>query len=141
MSPEECKAICNRFVEEILNQGNLDVVEEIVASDFKLNKHEMGREGLKQAVTWWRSAFPDLKVTVEDTLIEGDSIGFWYSARGTHKGEFIGIPPTEKEVNWSGFDLLRIVDGRIAERRFIADRLGIVHQLGGSVVKNPPETN
>lgn len=136
MSPEERKAICNRFVDEMFNQGNLDVAEEIVAANFKMSKHEIGREGLKQSVTWWRSAFPDLKVTIDETIIEGESIGFWYSARGTQNGEFIGIPPTGKQVNWSGFYLLRIVDGGIAEARFVADRLGIIHQLGGTVVKS-----
>lgn len=137
MSPEECKAICNRFVEEMFNQGNLDVADEIVSANFKLNKHEIGRDGVKESVAWWRSAFPDLKMTIDETIIEGESIGFWFSARGTQNGEFIGIAPTGKQVNWSGFDLLRIVDGRIAEARFVADRLGIVHQLGGTVVKNP----
>ena len=76
------------------------------------------------------AAFPDLRVTVTDSLAEGERVGVWYTVRATHKGVFQGIPATEKEVTWSGVDLFRIVGGRTVEARFLDDSLGLLRQLG-----------
>jgi len=74
--------------------------------------------------------FPDLYVTVNDTIAEGNKVGIWYTAEGTHEGEFEGVPATGNRVKWSGFDLLSIEDEKISEARFLSDQFGLLAQLG-----------
>ncbi len=139
MKLEQNKVLVRRFVAECFNKGNLNVIDEIFADPLLINGHPTNREGLKQAATWWRTRFPDLHVTAEPIIAEGDKVGFWYTARGTQKGEFVGIPPTDKQVTWFGFDLLRVDAGKIVEGWFVADRLGIAQRLGATLVPAQPQ--
>ncbi len=89
-----------------------------------------GPEGLKQYTSMTLAAFADLHVTVEDEIAEGDKVVTRYSARGTHKGEIMGIPPTGKQVAWTGIVITRIAGGKIIEAWANIDRLGVMQQLG-----------
>ena len=130
----ENKAILRRFFEDLFNTGNLAVADEIVATDY-LNHNAApgetpGREGLKQFVAAVRTAFPDLHFTVEDQIAEGDKVVTRFTGRGTHRGEFMGIPPTGKAFAISGIGLYRLADGKIVEDRVQEDTLGMLQQLG-----------
>ena len=87
-------------------------------------------EGFKAYVSAFRVAFPDLHATVEDQIAEEGKAAMRFTARGTHKGEFQGIPPTGKQVTLSGIDIQRIVDGKIVENWVSLDALGLLQQLG-----------
>ncbi len=131
---EENKAIVRRGTEEGFGGGNLDVADDVAADDFvnhtPVAGQEPGREGLKGAVTTLRTAFPDLRVEIEDLIAEGDKVAARTTMRGTHRGDFFGIPPSGKVVEMTGVHVLRIADGKIAEHWGSNDDLGLMRQLG-----------
>ena len=130
---EENKAIARRFWEEAW-AGNLDVVDEIYATDFVFHSantgDERGLEGVKRRITTYRTPFPDLQVIVEDQIAEGDKVVTRVTWRGTHQGEFMGIAPTGKQVEWSGVVIQRIAGGKIVERWGAVSVLGLQQQFG-----------
>ena len=108
MPTEQNKELVTRMIEEIFNRGNVDKADEFLASDF-VEREELppglppGREGVKQLAIMMRSAFPDLKGTIEDAVAEGDKVVVRWTCAGTHSGgEFMGVPPTGKKVSVGG---------------------------------------
>jgi predicted ester cyclase len=135
---EQNKALVRRWMEEGFNKRNLKVVDEIFVETFSINGVVISRENLKQSMRRRFTAFPDLHVTIEEIIGEGDKVGIWYTAQGTHRGEFEGISPTGRQVSWFGFDLLRVEGRKIAQGRFIDDSLGLMRRLGATL--SPPPT-
>ena len=133
MSADE-KARIRRFYDEVWNQGNLAAVDELTAPDFVEHNPQPGippdREGLKQLVTVYRTAFPDTQFTVEDLIVEGDKAVVRWTARGTHQQELMGIPPTGKQATVTGIDIYGIKNGMTAEHWGNFDQLGMLQQLG-----------
>lgn len=134
-SPDANIATVRRFFDEVVNQGRLDVVDEIFAPDYlNHNTHPgqtPGPEGVKTLVTNVRAAFPDIEETVEDIFGAGDRVALRLTMRGTHTGrEFRGVLPTGKEVNVTGMAIVRVVDGKIPDGWFFFDRLALYTQLG-----------
>ena len=136
---EQNKALVQRWIEEGFNKRNLKVVDEIFVEALAINGVVIGREKLKQSIRRRFTAFPDLHVTIEEIIGEGDKVGIWYTARGTHRGEFEGISPTSRQVSWFGYDLLRVEGGKIAQGRFIDDSLGLLRQLGATLSAPPTQ--
>ncbi len=134
MSLEENKAIELRFLEEVVNKGNLDVIDEHCAANFvdqtALPGTAPDREGYKQFFAMSRSALPDFHSTLEDIIAEGDKVAERFTVRGTHKGEWMGIAPTGKQVTVQGMAIHRITDGKIVENWANMDMLGVMVQLG-----------
>ncbi len=134
MTPEETKATYRRMIDEVFNRGNLDVADEVTAPDIIDHSGMPGRppgpEGVKWAAQMFRAAFPDLQVTVEDQVAEGDLLVNRFTVRGTHQGEFAGVPATGKTATVSGIDCLRIRDGKAAEHWMQMDMVGLLQQLG-----------
>ncbi len=134
VTPEEHKALARRFLEEGWDKGNLKVLDEVLAPNFVDHNPPPGlsgdREGQKQAITMWRAAFPDLKSTIEDLIVEGDKVAGRVTVRATHKGEFMGIPPTGKQVMIEGMFIGRATGGKIAETWEQFDAAGLMQQLG-----------
>jgi steroid delta-isomerase-like uncharacterized protein len=142
MSAEENKALVRRTYEEVLNKVHLDVVDELYASEYVYTSpgspELRGPEGFKQLVRMLRAAFPDLRFTPEELIAEGESVVSRWTGRGTHQGEFKGIPPTGKQVTVTGIVIHRIADGKFVEDREELDALGLLQQLGavpGAVLK------
>ncbi|OLC31521.1 MAG: hypothetical protein AUH31_02470 [Armatimonadetes bacterium 13_1_40CM_64_14] len=133
MSPEETKALGRRLV-EALNTGNLPVIDEVFAAGYVDRNPFPGttpdREGLKQGLAKFRAAFPDYRYTIEDEITAGDKLVHRLSARGTQKGEFQGVKPTGKQVNWTEFHIARLANGKVVEHWGIEDQLGMMQQLG-----------
>lgn len=143
ISLEQNKALVRRWIEEGFNKRNLKVVDEIFVEDFVVNGQRIGRAGLKQSMSRHFTAFPDLQVTITEILAEGDKVVIWYTVQGTQRGEFEGIRPTGRQVNWFGSDLLRVEGGKIVEGRFLYDSLGLLRQLGATLstaFHSKPET-
>jgi predicted ester cyclase len=135
MSAEEYKACVRRIPEEMFNQGNLAVADEVIAPDFIEHAPlppgwPSGLAAVKQYVTTLRAAFPDFRYTVEDEIAEGDTVVLRATARGTHQGEFFGIPATGKQATWTEMHICRLAGGRIAEHWVEQDNLGLLQQLG-----------
>lgn len=132
---EELKALAQRGFDEIWSKGNLDVADELLAPDFvgRPGGEELqGREAAKAFITGMRAAFPDLTLTVEDQLAEGDTVVTRWTARGTHRGELMGIQPTGSQVDVAGITIQRFRDGMIVEGWTSFDRLGMLQQIGAA---------
>jgi steroid delta-isomerase-like uncharacterized protein len=134
MSTEENKALIRRFLIEVENQKKLDVVDEVLASDFILDLPGFppvhGPTGFKQVMPLFFLAFPDLHHTIKGLIAEDDKVVAIVTTRATHQGEFMGIPPTGKQVTWAMVALYRVADGQIVEDRVQMDLLGLMQQLG-----------
>lgn len=135
MSAEANKAVVCREIEELFNQGNLDAADEIYAQDYvhhdPFDPTEVrGVEAARQYVAMYRSACPDLHVTVEDQIAEGDLVATRATVRGTHRGELLGAPPSNIRLEIKGLVLSRIVDGKVAEDWQALDALGLLQQIG-----------
>jgi steroid delta-isomerase-like uncharacterized protein len=133
MPAEDNKATARRWYEEVFNAGNLDLIHELFAPNFV--DHDPvnplpGLQGVREVVGMYRGAFPDLHITVEDWVAEGDKVVTRFRAQGTHKGPLMGIPPTQKQVTVTGIDLLGFEHGKIAEHWGNRDDLGMLQQLG-----------
>ena len=135
MAGTDLKALVRRELEELFGRGNLDVADEIVATDYvghdpALPEPIRGPEGLNQMVGGYRAAFPDLEVTVGQQIAEGDLVVTRWKARGTHRGELMGIAPTGRQATITGISIERVVDGKIVEDWTNWDTLGMMQQLG-----------
>ena len=127
------KTISRRFFEEILSRGNVELVEQLFTGDY--NAHTPidvfeGLEGAKQFVTVLREAFPDLEVKVEEQVAEGDKVANLWRARGTHRGNFGGIPATGRKMDTNGMTMFRVADGKVLESWGFADLMSMMKQLG-----------
>jgi steroid delta-isomerase-like uncharacterized protein len=142
MSAEENKAVARRELKEIFAAGgNLDAAEEIYAPHYISHQPAgeedlRGVEAIKEFAAGMRQAFPDLEITIDDQIAEGDKVVTHFRARGTHQGELWGIPPTGKEVEITNMSMCRIEGGKMAEEWPAPDRLGMMQQLG--VIERPP---
>ena len=102
----------------------------IVSYDSALPEPLVGIDATKASIAAYRDAFPDLKLTVEEQIAEGDLVVTRWTARGTHQGELMGMAPTGKQATVTGITIDRLENGRIAESRTNWDALGLMQQLG-----------
>ena len=135
MSAEQNKAAFRRIPEEVLNTGNLELTDELFASDYIEHTPvppgwPSGLEGFKMFVTTLRSAFPDVHYTVETVFAEGEMAAGSITARGTHRGEYFGIAPTGREVTWTETHVGRYENGKLVEHWGNSDDLGLLQQIG-----------
>jgi len=137
MAAEENKETIRRWIEEAWNKGNINLADEIYASNYTAqdindtNKVLRGPEGIKQSVIATRAAFPDIHFTIDHLIAEGDKVVGAFTIRGTHKGNLVGIAPTGKSVVFTAVDIWRFKSGKIVERCLASvDRLGMLQQLG-----------
>ncbi|HSK82572.1 MAG TPA: SpoIIE family protein phosphatase [Rubrobacter sp.] len=120
MSAEEKnKALARKFFEEAWGKGNLAAVEEFIAAEYVMHPIPSGLppgpEGTKQAITTYRTAFPDLQATVDDIFAAGDRVALRWSFRGTHLGDWLGIPPTGNHMAATGISVYRMAGGKVVE--------------------------
>lgn len=132
---EENKALARRWAEDVMNQGNLDAVDEIYASDFVAHDPTMpedvrGVEGRREFYSMYLSAFPDAQITIEAQLAEGDMVATRWTGRGTHQGELMGISPSGNRVEVAGITISRIEGGKVAEEWDNYDALGMMQAIG-----------
>lgn len=132
MSTEENKAN-DRGLVEVLNRGNLALLDELIAPSIVSHDASTTMQGLeayKQFVSVYLTAFPDLHFTIEEQIAEGDKTVTRWTARGTHRGELMGIPPTGKQVTGTGITIIRWANGKAEEAWLNSDGLGLLQQLG-----------
>lgn len=130
----ENKALVRRYVDEVLNKGNLALIEQLFAATFVDHDSSMpeakGPSGVKQLVAMVRASFPDLHFTIEDMIAEGDKVVYRYSVRGTHQKDFMGIGATGRQIRFTGIHIYRVGNGRLQEEWENWDSLGLMRQLG-----------
>ena len=134
MPSEDNKALVRRFVDEVQSAGNTDLIDEICSPEFVNHSPPPGIpadcEGIKIVTAMFRGAFPDSHFTIEDMVAEGDKVVIRVGISATHKGELLGIPPTENRLTLSAIELYRLAEGKIDEQWVQVDTLGMMQQLG-----------
>ncbi|OGT80650.1 MAG: hypothetical protein A3H91_15255 [Gammaproteobacteria bacterium RIFCSPLOWO2_02_FULL_61_13] len=135
MSTDRNKELYWRFMSEVANKGNMKIADEILSPQVKeYEKLPPGYpptgEGIKRLFAMLRNAFPDLHISIEDQLAEGDKVVARVTLRGTHQGDFLGIAPTHRPIAYEAIDISRFADGRMVEHWGIPDYLTLLQQLG-----------
>ena len=142
MTMEDNKASARRFVDEVINRGNLALIDELTGPNFVDHSAAPGVpptiEGAKAFFAMLRSAFPDLHVTIDDQIAEGDKVVQRSTTRGTMKGEFAGMPASGKEATWETIHIIRFADGKTVEHWSVQDQLGMLQQLGFAEAPGQP---
>jgi steroid delta-isomerase-like uncharacterized protein len=130
---EKNKALVRRLIDEAQSNGKFDVIDELLADDFVDHTPLPGvpptRDGIKMLFGYLRSAFPDLRVDVQEQIAEGEKVATRKVFEGTHRGEFLGAPPTERTISFEVIDILTFRGGKIAEHRVILDQAALQRQL------------
>ncbi len=132
---EQNKAIVRRLFEEFWNKGNLSLADQLFTPNYTHHDSSTpdfghGPESERKRATLYRTAFPDLRLTIEDIIAEGDTVVARWSCHGTHKGDLNGIAPTGKPFTISGVTIARLLNGKLAEGFVSWDALGMMQQLG-----------
>lgn len=135
MASEDARELVARLHAELFASRDLAPLERYFAPD--VVSHDMppgfppGIEGVRRFFETFHSAFPDIEVTVDEIVADGERAAVATTIEGTHTGELLGIAPTGRRVSIRGIDLVRVVGGRIVEHRGLTDTIGLLRQLGG----------
>jgi len=128
------KAVYRRMVEEVVNQGKYEVVDEIFHPDYVDHVAPPGTTpglaGVKEIFTMFRTGFPDVKFTIDEMVGEGSYVATLVHGEGTHTGQFVAFPPSGKHAVWRSVGFFRVEDGLIREHWGIPDLLGLLIQIG-----------
>ena len=129
------KALISRLMDEVVSQGNYDAADGLVDPHFVGHSPTPGfdTEGLeayKQFFRTMRGAFPDLRIEIHEQLSVDDRVVTRWTARATHLGEFMGLPPSGKQGAMSGINIDRIQNGKVVECWSLSDELGLMRQIG-----------
>jgi steroid delta-isomerase-like uncharacterized protein len=132
---ESNKNVVRRLFEEVWNKGNLQVTDELFAPNYAHHDASTpdagrGADSEKKRATVYRTAFPDMRLTIEDLIAEGETVMARWSCRGTHKGDLSGIAPTGKQFNITGVSIARFTNGKMSEGWVNWDALALMQQLG-----------
>ena len=133
---EELKETYRRIIGAV-SRGDAAALDDLVATDIvdhnPIPDQAPGLEGLKQWVDAARTSFPDFAGTVDDVVAEGDRVAARVTWRGTHRGDFLGVSPTNTQVSFAAFHILRFSRGRAAEWWGTGDLLGALQQIGATI--------
>jgi len=132
---ENNKAIVRRLFAELWNNGNLSLADQLFTPNYTHHDSSSpdfgyGPESERKRATLYRTAFPDLRLTIEDLIAEGDTVMARWTCQGTHKGDLNGIAPTGKQFTISGVTIARLLNGKLVEGYVNWDALGLMQQLG-----------
>jgi len=132
-----------RAVIGIFNSGKLDELDKYFEANYQEHEVEPGQKGgltgLKESMTAFRTAFPDLKFTVNDIVAEGDKVWALITMTGTNSGSFMGQPPTGKSTTFQGVDIVRITNGKAVEHWGFYDNMKMMSDMGMMPLSNSPE--
>jgi len=134
VSTEVNKAVARGMI-DAWNRGDPDALDGLIAPDYRFHDPAdpalpRGPAGAKQQLTGFRTAFPDLRLTIEAEIGEGNLVVQRLAGTGTHRGAFLGVPPTDRPVKFTSIEVMRIEGGKIAEHWDELDALGLLRQLG-----------
>ena len=137
MSAEENKALLHQYIQEVWENRNLMALDEFLSPTYERHRsptaQPLTRDGQKQLLTLFRTAFPDIQITVEEVIAEDDRIAFRSTMHGTHLGEFLGVPPTGRQVTVGLVDIIHIENGKFIEQWGGPDLWDLLKQLGANI--------
>jgi len=117
MGTTENRAVAKRFIEEVFNNGNYDVIDDLVGRDFvaHLGGMQYGRDAFTEMIQSYRNGFPDYQCVIVDQIAEGDQVATRWTFSGTQNGQLMGMPPSGKRVTVTGVAIDRIAEGKLVE--------------------------
>jgi steroid delta-isomerase-like uncharacterized protein len=132
MSTEANKGIVRRYLEQVWNGGQRDLMQEFIAENVVHHgiAQAPGLEGMKAGYDFSLNAFPDLQLTIDDEIAEDDKVVIRWTLKATHQGELMGIPGTGRKVTQSGVSIFRLANAKVVELWFLADNMSLMQQLG-----------
>ena len=131
-NPAANKTVVERLVRDIVNGGQVDLLDEVLADDFMahgVGSGPAGPDGMRRLIATWRTAFPDWQDQIEEIVAEGDLVVIKIAARGTHSGPLLGIEPTGEAVQWGMIEMVRLAEGKITEQWGYSDFSKVVRHL------------
>jgi len=133
MGLQENKAVYTRFIEEAFNHGNFSHLGELLTPDYQVHDTPPGTppgaEAVKSIVAMFRSGFPDMHITLDELIAEGDTVAARATLRGTHRGEFMGLPATGRSVTVPSLTMVHLKGGKITESWVKNDVAALMRQL------------
>jgi predicted ester cyclase len=134
VSVEDNKELIRKYIEEVINTGNINEIEKFISSEYteihEGERHPVGIEGAIEHIIGVRQTYPDLELTVDQQIAEGDWVATCITARGTHKGYWLGIKPTGKQVSFTGVNIEKVENGKITEHGGAANLLFQFLEIG-----------
>jgi steroid delta-isomerase-like uncharacterized protein len=129
------KLVVRQLAEEVLNAGNLAAIETYIAPEYVRHDPSLpfavrGPEGMRQIAAGLRAAFPDFHVDLDAITVSGDLVGTHWTAHGTHRGDYLGMPPTGRSFTVTALETFRLADGKVAEHWVVIDTASMLAQLG-----------
>jgi steroid delta-isomerase-like uncharacterized protein len=134
MGTTDNKAVSTRLIEEVFNQGDYDVVDNLVAEDFvaHVGAAQYGREAFSEMIRSYRNAFPDYHCVISDQIAESDQVATRWTFKGTQDGQLMDLPPSGKRVTVTGVAIDRIADGKLVESWLEMDAQRMLHDLAAA---------
>jgi predicted ester cyclase len=133
-SCEHAKAVVRRNTEEVLGKGDFKIFDLLFAEDFLDHSPPPGfrpdKNGVRELYKMLRTAFPDFRAEIHWQLTDGDCVTTYKTYHGTHRGDFLGVEPTGREVHFEALDVIRVRTGKLAEHWGVANLLSLMQQLG-----------
>ena len=137
MNKDNPQWVINRFYSEVINQQKLDLIDQLVSENFiehvPFPGQGPGRQGLKDVISMMHAAFPDLNWQIEEQIVEGNKVVSRFRWKGTHRGIFLGIPPTGRSVCVWGVVIDEVSQGKFSASRIITDIPGLLNQLNSNL--------
>jgi predicted ester cyclase len=126
------EAVVRRMFDEVINGGSIELIDELFDADFRTEtpQGELDRDGFREYVRSWRAGFPDIHCEVGDVIEDGDRIAWSIRAKGTHWGDFMGIAPTGRTVDFDSLNVATFRDGRGYRHKVVMDTAKLLTQLG-----------
>ena len=141
MTTEENKLLIRRYIDEVINTGNVENIGQYVSLDYtevyEGKRYSLGIEGARQHILGVRQTYPDLHLVIEQQIAEGEYVASCITARGTHTGLWLGIKPTGKVITYTGVNIDRVVDGQLVEHSGAANMLTPLLEAGAIRVVGP----
>jgi len=132
MSSEQNKAIVRNYLNEIVNKGNMAAFDSYISEDVVFNNAKGFKQQYPARMQTIRRAFSDYELTIEDQIAEGEKVVTRVTFRGTHQGQFNGVAPTGRKVQWSGLAMDRIADGKVVEMWHVQNTTELLQQIGAA---------
>ncbi|MFM8519503.1 MAG: ester cyclase [Solirubrobacterales bacterium] len=132
MAGDENRELVERFYREVVNERLLEVIDELLAEDFSHNGGERGRDGQRRVYEEFFAAFPDLQTEVVEIFSAGDRVAVHRRWTGTHRGDFQGVGPTGKGIDFESTAILTVCDGQITRYDGVLDLLRLMQQIGAA---------
>lgn len=134
MAVKDNKKLIRKYIEEVINTGNINEIEKFISPNYaeilEGKRYLVGIEGAKEHLVGVRQTYPDLKLTVDQQIAEGDWVATCITARGTHKGSWLGIKPTGKQVSFTGVNIEKVENGKITVHGGAANLLVQLLEIG-----------